>query len=241
MAAKALLKTFMRPRDAEAIRADIAAVDAAEAARAQVAVEAAARRQELVLEGDVDTLEAHDAKVRRAAVEAEVAAAKRVRLVEELRAAEEAAEQGRRNKLYAVATRAAAETRKLYLEEYPRVARQLAQILSRIGELSAQIDEANAALPDGKPRISNGEPNRGRDAIPDRYEPTTRRVYVDSRSGAEVVAFRPSDTHVVVEERDGPTSLVSLAQPAVPHVPLGAEVHLPGLAYGDAPFWGRRS
>lgn len=236
MASRALLKPFARTRDADAIKAEIAAIDAAEAARIQADVEATAKRQELVIEGDVAALEAHDARSRRAAIEAEVGTARRERLVQELADVEAAAAEAERLKRYQAAARAADEARKLYRESYPRLARELADLLGRLKVLNAEIDTANADLPAGKPKLSNGEPNRGRELI-EGYETQVDQVYrIDTRTGREIYAWKPGEAPYIEERVRKITSYVPPVH-GIPHVPLGDAVKLPGLAWGDAPFW----
>jgi hypothetical protein len=236
MAARALLKPFARTRDADAIRAEIAVIDAAESARIQADVETTAKRQELVIEGDVAALEAHDARSRRAAIEAEVGTAHRERLVQELADVEATAVEAQRLKRYQAAARAAEEARKLYRESYPRLARELADLLGRLDVLNAELDAVNADLPMGKVPLSSGEPSRGREMTAG-YETQLDQIYrIDTRTGREIFAWKPGD-NPYIEERV--RKIPSWVPPvySVPHVPISAEVRLPGLAYGDAPFW----
>ncbi|WP_026191110.1 hypothetical protein [Methylobacterium sp. WSM2598] len=225
MAAKALLKTFMRPRDADAIRADIAAIDAAEAARAQAAVEAAARRQELVIEGDVAALEAHDGRVRRLGMESEVATAKRARLVEELETARAADEQARRRALYEKGLRASRAAAKLRTEDYARLAAQIAAVLEQIESHREAIRTANAALPDGAAPVFDPEAAM--------HEPPRPPVPIKSRRRT----FRDGPNGVVEEVWQEHEFTLDHGHNGVPRPALAEAVMLPGTSYRAVPFW----
>lgn len=228
-------------RTAAAIAAEIAALDAEHAPRLVVLEADRAARPALVEAGDVDAIEAHDAKIRRAETEAEVHTARRARLAAEHEAAEQAethaAEQAKRQAIYDKARAAADEAARVYREDYPRLAREIAEALARAGRAGPLVAAANAALPEGCEPITDYVPNRGRPSIDDRGgKPVFKTVKRDRQTGLEVYAWTPGDPNIEEAQVQCGTTPASFT-PAVPHVPLQQVVHLPGVAYGDAPFW----
>lgn len=234
-------KTKMaEPRTAAIVSAEIAELDAADAPRVDALATDEAARPGLIEAGDVDAIEALDARIRRARIEGEVSAARRAKLVAEhgeLAAAERyAADQAERAAEHTAALDAREEARRLYAIEYPRLAAELAALLSRVSAIGAQVAAANARRPDGRGLIPlDFEPNRGRPEVRGKVRTAKRQEYYDIRTGKTLTAYRHGDPNlgsrlVDYETEDMPT-------PAVPHVPLAAVVSLPGLAFGDDPFW----
>ena len=232
------LKAVARVRGAADIRADLDALQAADKVRDAALADAAAARMSLVEAGDLDALEAHDAQVRRLNLEAEVSLVRAAALVRELAAAEHAADQVERRRKHAAGVKAAKRLRTLYHETYPEAARAVASVLQEIHNLTKVVVEANSALPDdaeGRP-IDTGEPNRGREMIAG-YETEVDQVYrIDTRSGREIFAWKPGDNPYIEERVRKITSWVPPVY-SVSHVPISDAVKLPGLAWGDAPFW----
>lgn len=228
-------------RTAAAIAAEIAEIGADLAPRLAALEATRMTRSALVEAGDVDAIEAHDAKVRRAETEVEVYTVRRARLAAEHEAAEQAeahaAEQAKRRAAYDEASDAAAEAGKIYREDYPRLAREIAALLSRAGQARALVRSANAALPDGQSPISTDfEPSRGRPGTEAWSEPAFKEVRRSRSTGRELLTYASGDPDVeVVKVPAG--NIHHPFVPAVPHVPLSANVILPGVAWGDPWFW----
>lgn len=238
---KAIKGPDLGSRTAAAIAAEIAALDAAAAPRAVVLAECHARRAALIETGTVAQIEALDAEIRRAAIAAEQDGARRGRLTAEHAATVEAearaAEQTRRRAAYDEASAAANEVGRLYREAYPRLAQELAALLAHGAMAREKVRLANLALPEGEQPIDGTfEPNRGRPWIEGRHEPTKTLIRYRRDTGAQVYQWTPGDPNVVEEWVPNGTTYVP-ASPGTPHVPLQAAVHLPGLAFGDTPFW----
>lgn len=226
-------------RTAAAVYADIEALDAAARPRVAMLAELEGERAGLVEAGDVDAIEALDARIRRARIEGEVDANRRGKLVAEhetLDAAERhAADQTVRRQSYEAAREAAAEAARLYREEYPRLARELADLLARTTEVGRQVEAANARRPEGAGLISmEFEPFRGRAEIRPRTRKFKRHVWVSKQTGEEVFARHDGEQYVQREKEEEITSPGAMA---IPHVPLRNLVSLPGVGFGDAPFW----
>ncbi|MBN6823997.1 hypothetical protein JRF84_31015 [Methylobacterium organophilum] len=227
-------------RTAATVRAEIAALDEVAHPRAAMLAELEAERPGLVDAGDVDAIVALDSKIQRARIEGEVDGTRRAKLVTEhdaLDTAERyAADQAVRRQAYDAAREAAEEAARLYREEYPRLARELADLLARTTEIGQQVEAANARLPDDAALIPmEFEPFRGRAEV----RPTTRKfkrhVWVNKISGQEV--YQRIGDPANYEKREREEEMTSPGVPAVPHVPMRHLVSLPGLAFGDAPFW----
>ncbi|MRI57634.1 hypothetical protein D8770_27525 [Methylobacterium sp. DB1607] len=228
-------------RTAAAIAAEIAALDAEHAPRLAMLEADRAARPALVEAGDVDAIEAHDAKVHRAETETEVHTARRARLVAEHQAAEQAeahtAEQAKRQAAYDEARTAADEAARIYGEDYPRLAREIAALLIRAGRARNLVKAANAALPDGFGPISTDfEPSRGRPGTEARSEPAFKEVRRSRSTGRELLTYASGDPDVEVVKVPAGFRHHPFV-PAVPHVPLSADVILPGVAWGDPWFW----
>lgn len=227
-------------RTAATAHAEITALDEVAIPRAAMLAELEAERPGLVDAGDVDAIEALDARIRRARIEGEVDANRRAKLVAEhdaLDTAERyAADQAVRRRAYDAAREAAEEAARLYSEEYPRLARELAELLARTKEIGQQVEAANAKLPDDAALIPmEFEPFRGRAEV----RPTTRKfkrhVWVSKMTGQEV--YQRIGDPANYEKREREEEMTSPGVPAIPHVSMHNLVSLPGLAFGDAPFW----
>jgi hypothetical protein len=226
-------------RTAATVHADIEVLDEAARPRVAMLAELEGERPSLVEAGDVDAIEALDARIRRARIEGEVDATRRGKLVAEheaLAAAERhASEQGVRRQAYEAAREAAEEAARLYREEYPRLARELAELLARTMEIGNQVEAANARRPDGAGLISmEFEPFRGRAEIRPKTRKFKRHVWVNKLTGEEVLVRHEDEKYVRREKEEEITSPGAMA---IPHVPLRNLVSLPGLGFGDAPFW----
>lgn len=227
-------------RTAATVHAEIEALDAVAIPRAELLAELRDQRPALVDEGDVNAIVALDARIARASVEGEVDDTRRAKLVAEYDALDAgeryAADQAVRRQSYDAAREAAEEAAHLYREEYPRLARELADLLARVAEIGAQVEAANARLPDDAALIPmEFEPFRGRAEV----RPTTRKfkrhVWVSKISGQEVYQrIGDPDNY---EKREREEEMTSPGVPAIPHVPMRYLVSLPGLAFGDVPFW----
>lgn len=227
-------------RTAATVRAEVEALDEVAYPRAAMLVELEAERPGLVDAGDVDAIEALDARIRRARIEGEVDATRRAKLVAEHNALDTAeryaADQAGRRRAYAAAREAAEEAARLYREEYPRLARELANLLARTTEIGHQVEAANARLPDDAALISmEFEPFRGRAEVRPTTKKFKRHVWVSKISGQEV--YQRIGDPANYEKRERVEEMTSPGVPAVPHVPMRHLVSLPGLAFGDAPFW----
>lgn len=232
-------------RTAAAIAAEISALDAEHAPRLADLQAAQTARLALVEAGDVDAIEAVDAKIRRATVEGEVHATRRARLVGEhdaARAAEtHAAEQAERQAAYDQASAAAEEAARRLREDYPRLAREIAEILASAWSAQALVIAANKARPEGAPPLRvDFEPNRGRPWTEGHYEQLEKVARYDRRTGEEVYGFTPGDPNIVEQRVPNGRSWVP-GQQGSPHVSLREAVQLPGVAFGDAPFWPPRA
>lgn len=227
-------------RTAATVRAEIEALDDTAQPRASMLAELEAQRPGLVDAGDVDAIEALDARIRRARIESEVDATRRAKLVTEHEALDTAeryaADQAVRRDVYDAAREAAEEAARLYREEYPRLARELAELLARATEIGQQVEAANARLPDDAALISvEFEPFRGRAEIRPTVRKFKRHVWVSKISGQEV--YQRIGDAANYEKREREEEMTSPGVPAIPHVPLHYLVSLPGLAFADAPFW----
>jgi hypothetical protein len=230
----------MGRRTAAAIAAEIEAFDAERGPAAEALDRERAARPALVAAGDLDGIEALDAKVRRAEIEAEVHASRRTRLVAEMEGAASAeahaAEQATRRAAYDEARAAADEAARLYREEYPRLARAIADLLRRTATAGNLVKAANAAFPEDVERIADPEPSRGRPSIDTPGETQFKTVRRDRRTGLEVHHWHPGDPNIEEVRVECGKGLTTFS-PAVPHVPLRHAVNLPGVAYGDPAFW----
>lgn len=231
-------------RTAATFAAEIAQLDAVASERATALASLEADRPALIEAGDVDAVEALDARIRRARIEGEIDASKRAKLASEhakTKAAEDhAQEQAERRTAHEVAVKAAEEAHGLYHGEYPRLARELVALLTRTAEIVKQVEAANGRLPEGVTPIPlDFEPSRGRAEIPARTASVRRHVWIHKKNGA-VSVLAPSEhrddwrKEIRVEEIDVE------AVRAIVHVPLQDVVSLPGLAFADAPFWSPR-
>lgn len=229
-----------RMRTAAHVRAEIEALDEVARPRVAMLAELEAARPDLVDAGDVDAIVALDGKIQRARIEGEVDATRRVKLVTEHEALDTAeryaADQAMRQQAYDAARQAAEEAARLYREEYPRLARELADLLARTAEIGQQVEAANARLPDDAALIPmDFEPYRGRAEV----RPTTRKfkrhVWVSKMTGQEV--YQRIGDPENYEKREREEEMTSPGVPAIAHVPMRYLVSLPGLAFGEAPFW----
>lgn len=237
---KTTTKAAGAARTTAAVKADIAALDDAAGPRAALLAKLETGRPALVDAGDVDGIEALDARIRRARIEGEVDDARRAKLVAEhagLEAAEQyAADQAVRRDAHAAAIEAAEEGRRLFREEYPRLAREMAELLARTQAIRRQVEAANDRLPDGTERIPmEFEPVRGRKEIRPTSTTFKRHVWVNKVTGEEAAAFQPGDPNY--ERRVREETMKSEGAPAVAHVPIHDLVSLPGVGYLDPPFW----
>lgn len=227
-------------RTAAAIATEIESLDAERMPAAEALALERAARPAMVEAGDLDGIEALDARIRRAEIEAEVHASRRARLVgarDKATAAETyTTEQAERRAVYDEARAAADDAARLYREEYPRLARAIAELLARAAQAGPLVVAANAALPDGVEPIADPEPNRGRESIDTPGQPLFKTVRRDRRTGQEVYTWDAGDPNI--EEEKVPCGLgLSTFSPAVEHIPLRHAVNLPGVAYGDSAFW----
>ena len=228
------------PRTSAVVADEIADLDAIARDRGKALAALEAQRPGLIDSADVDGVERLDAKIRRGRIEAEVSAARREKLAAEhdaLQTAEDhRADQAARRAAFVAARDAAKDAHRLYREEYPRLARELASLLSRVAECRTLVEEANERLPEGEAPIPmDFEPYRGRAAIPASKQAIRRHVWVH-RSGKESF-FRPAekagDWKREVRNEEVATDPVC----EILHVPIHDLVSLPGLRLGEAPFW----
>ena len=228
------------PRTSVLVAAEIADLDAIAGERSKALVALEAQRPGLIEVGDVDGVEALDARIRRARIEGEVDAAKREKLAAEhdrLKAAEEhRADQVARRAAFAAAQAAADEARILFQERYPALARELASLLTHTAECRSMVEAANERLPEGEAPIPlDFEPSGGRAAIPATSHKVRRHLWVHTSGKTSVLT--PPDAEKGWKRQIREETVTSDALPAVPHIPLGDLVSLPGLRFGDAPFW----
>lgn len=226
-------------RTAAAVRAEIDALDDVARPRVAMLAELEAERPGLVDAGDIDAIEALDIRIRRGRIEGEVDATRRGKLVAEhdtLDAAERhAADQTARREAYEAAREAAEEAAQLYREKYPRLARELSDLLARTAAIGQQVEAANARLPDGAGLISMAfEPFRGRPEIRSKTRKFKRHLWVNKKTGEEVLVRQDGEDYV---RRQREEEMTSPGVPAIAHVPLRNLVSLPGVGFGDAPFW----
>lgn len=219
---------------------EITALDDIARPRAAMLADMEGERPALIDAGDIEAIEALDTKIRRARIEGEVDAARRAKLVAEhdsLTSAENyAADQADRRAEYAEAVEAAEEARRLFHEEYPRLAREIAALLTCTMGIRTQVQAANARLPDGEPRIpTDFEPSRGRPQVLPTKMPYKRHYWVSKITGEEA-PHRPADDPNY-ERRTRDEEMTSQGAPAIAHVAIHDLVALPGVAYGDPAFW----
>lgn len=228
------------PRTAASVQAEIAALDDAARPRVVMLAGLEAERPGMVDAGDIDGIEALDARIRRARIEGEVDATRRGKLVAEYEALDvaerHAADQALRREDYDAAREAADEAAHLYREEYPRLARELAELLTRVADIGQQVEAANARLPEDAGLISlEFEPARGRLAIPSRTRKFKRHVWVNKMTGQEVYQRIGDPSNY--EQREREDAITSPPVMPIQHVPLRHLVSLPGVAFGDPAFW----
>lgn len=230
-----------KPRTAATIATEIASLDeiAGERAKALAALEG--QRPALIEAADIDAVEALDSRIRRARIEAEVDSSKRAKLAAEYAEAkaveDRARDQAERRAAYAAAQDAAEAARKLYQNDYPRLARELVALLSRTSESRKQVQAANERLPDGAAPIPlDFEPSRGRTAIPSRTTEVRRHVWVHVKSGKTSV-LAPTEEREAWRKEVRTEEIEVEGVGAIEHVPLEDLVSLPGLSFGDSPFW----
>jgi hypothetical protein len=191
-----------------------------------------AERDDVVREGDIDALAAHDTRAQRAALESEILAAKRADLVKQRADAAIDEDRAARRTAYDRGRRASEKARILITTEYARVARELAEVLGRLEALKGEVRVANSALPAGEVAIPDPEDAvRGRPARAGRSVVRRTPVRVDRRTGRELVTYHLDDPNVVVEYREHVEH--EPATPAQAAVPLSQLIRLPAAAHGE--------
>lgn len=164
-------------------------------------------RPALLAEAEPAAILAHDEKRKLLAIGLEQADLRLAKIEEERVAAEAEAEQTRRKAVRAAGMKARTAGVEA-LEEYQRLAPQLAAALVRLAQSENAITAANAELPNGTAPIPSAEPDNSVPMQPERYGERTPPV-VDERTGHVLKdgtmpplleQFRPGRAHISLRQ-----------------------------------------
>ena len=218
------------------VQAELDRLEAERAAAISEHLRLADARQSVLLDGTDDEIAAHDAAIANARLRAERAALRHERPLPQLDEAEAAAEQARRQQIYASA-KAKRDDGIAAIAEYDEAAKRLAKIARRVCAANFAATEANRELPDGYEPLEGAEPYNGTPATPTEYSDEQVRVFVNKRTGEIVNCFNPNDPDIVEQWRKtGRKSVINLASSGRPHRSFLHNLHIPGRAPDEILF-----
>lgn len=185
------------------------------------------QRESVLLDGTDAEIRAHDEAMAAAKVQAERAALRHERLLPELDAAEAAAEQARRQAIYAAA-KAKRDDGLAAMAEYAEAAERLAKVARRISAGNFAVNEANRELPDGVEPLQAPEPYNGKPATYVEYADEFRTVAFSKTSGLALNGYSPTDPDVGYRrELTGRKEILSMPSAATPHRSFLHDLRIP--------------